>query len=321
MKKVTLDDISRELNVSKTTVSKAINDCPGIHACTKTKIMETVSRYGYSVSRPAGKIAVVLPASPSYFWGNLRKEISARAKKANISCTYYVYQNLYDGSGALGCVNQALLSGASVIISALPDTEEIVSTLESTANEKLIILLEQYLDIKNAFFIGENSYQKGYELGKEYIKTHPDYKSVSIIRTTNYKTENLRVDGFLKAINETGEKKVFDITVSTQSKNRASLIARELDRLNECVQCIFCPSGNSAEAVLAVKKLKAEQRIYCIGFDTNDKMLSNIQTEKLTVLAKQNITEFAKSSFEYAEKFVKDATFPNTKCKYIESLQ
>jgi LacI family transcriptional regulator len=49
----TLDDIAKELGVSKMTVSRAINDHPGISAETRDRVLEMARRMSYRPNQRA----------------------------------------------------------------------------------------------------------------------------------------------------------------------------------------------------------------------------------------------------------------------------
>ncbi len=71
MKKVTLQDIADELNISRNTVSKAINNSDGIAASTRDKILQKAVEMGYKqfsyVNSIMGSDEIISsPASPQY---------------------------------------------------------------------------------------------------------------------------------------------------------------------------------------------------------------------------------------------------------------
>ena len=54
MKKVSMEDIAKIHNVSKVTVSKALNDKPGESDELRQKIKATAGRWGYRLNSPLG---------------------------------------------------------------------------------------------------------------------------------------------------------------------------------------------------------------------------------------------------------------------------
>jgi LacI family transcriptional regulator len=81
MKKATIKDIARELNVSVATVYRALNNKGRIKAETKQKVIEKAKELNYSTNSTARKFAlrknfkilVVMPKDPNFYWNDVRK--------------------------------------------------------------------------------------------------------------------------------------------------------------------------------------------------------------------------------------------------------
>ncbi len=319
MDKITMADLANKLNVSKTTVSKALNNCPGISPKTKHMIIEAASGCGYiskQTKRAECRVSVVLPSSPDYFWGSLRKKIDSCSKETNIKWSNYVYPDLFDGFGALHCINQALSEDISVLILAVPDLPEIRKKLEEVANDILIILVEEFIDIKNVFYVGENSFSQGYFIGERYIKAYPDSTRFALLHSTDFYTEKKRIEGFMAALNDYNKEMILDIIGNSETKSKSAHIARQLADLKVLPDCIFCPSGDILYAAGSVKKLN--NNIHCIGFDLHTKTDSNIKY--ITDLFLQDIDSYAQKAWEYTEKFLNYSTFPECKKTYIANI-
>ncbi len=313
--KITMEALSQELNISKTTISKALNNCPGISPLTKHIITQTASSYGYSPNLKAGKISVILPSIPDHFWGKMRRSISAYSQEANIKCNYYIYPNLLDNVGAMHCINQALNNDTSVLILAVPNSPEIRKKLEASANNILIILIEEFIDIKNVFYVGENSFRQGYSLAKTYISAYPDSNHFTILHATDFHTENQRIEGFISAIKECGKHSITHIQINSETKAKSANIARQLADLKNLPDCIFCPSGNIVYASGAVKKLN--RKIHCIGFDMHTEKDKN---NNITHLLIQDTDNQVKKACECAKNFLHLSMFPDCKNIYIDGV-
>ncbi len=319
-KKVTIERIAEELNISKATVSKAINNCPGVNSVTKRAVIQAASGYGYAPSRSFQKLAVVLPSTPSYFWGDMRKRIASYGRDAKIECKFYVYPNLRDNFDALRCTGQAVDEGASMLIVAVPDTDEIRQLLESVSERVLVILIEEFLDIKNTFYIGEDSRGQGYSLGKKYTESYPSAREFAILHSTEFDTERARIDGFRSALSECKCEVALNIKSESGSKTQSAHIARALARANSVPDCIFCPSGNLSMAALAVKKLKADKTIHCIGFDMNTESNSEGYENILTHILIQDTDAQAQTAVECAAEFLRSGCFPSRKIMYVDGI-
>ncbi len=319
--KTTLEQIANELGVSKATVSKAINNRPGINSETKRAVMQAVSQHGYQAARSNQKLAVIIPSIPVFFWGELRKSLCSHCERAGIICKYYVYPNLNDKKDALNCIDQAIAEGASVLIGSLPDSDEVRKRLEELAPKVLIILTEEFLDISGTFFIGEDSYNEGYTLGKKYMYDFPHSNRFVILHTSEFFAENIRIRGFKSALSDQAEKEVYDISAAFESSTPSANLARELSVLPELPDCILCTSGNLSHAALAVKKLKSEKKIHCIGFDINIENENSKYGDILTHILIQDTDAQAKTAIECASRFLNNGEFPKERCMYIENIR
>ncbi len=320
-KRVTLGDIANALHVSKATVSKAINNCPGVHSDTKRAIVETASGYGYALLKPPKNVATILPSAPVYFWGELRSRIVDYGKEAGIDIECYIYPNLYNGKDALRCIEQALEGEPSVLIVAAPDTEEIRAVLQAAASGVLIILVEEFLNIPNTFYIGTDSVAQGYHLTEKYIKAFPTSNDFAILDTTYFATEKERISGFLSALQSHGKRVVFRVGFDSQSRTQSATIARALSDAKALPDCVFCPSGGLAKAALAIKKLRSPKKIHCIGFDVNVNGLNHNDKSILTFVSVQDIDGQAKRAVVYAKNFLLGRELPEDKSVYIESKE
>ncbi len=321
-KKVTMDFLAQELNLSKTTVSKAVNYCPGIAPCTRNAVVQAAASYGYTAirSRIRQSVAVILPSSPDYFWGRIRRTIDNCSKETELSFRCYIYPRLSDPVGALQCLTQALSEEPSVLILAVPDSPEIRALLETRAERMLIVLIEEFLDIKNAFFVGGDPFRQGYRLAQRYIEAYPEDNAFAVLRTTDYATEKERIAGFQQALQDRGKILLAAPKADLQSKAVAASIARVLSGMKTLPECIMCPSGNIQHAADAVRKLKPSKRIHCIGFDMNIPGDRGRGAAVISHVLQQDIDSQALKAWECARNFLETAQFPVHKNIYVEDL-
>ena len=128
---VTMDDIARAANVSKATVSRALEGSPLVKPATMERIVAVARKHGYTVNRNAQKlwrkrtntIAVVLNISPGS-----GKSISAA----------FLFQLLADVAQFLGHLNQDVLL-------SLPNVEDVATYQSMLASKRAdgIIFLGQ----------------------------------------------------------------------------------------------------------------------------------------------------------------------------------
>jgi len=102
--KVTIMDIARELNITAATVSRALNDHPGIRDTTRQTVKETAARLNYRHNKIAsslrsGKsniIGVIIPSAETNFFGSVVHGIEKVANENNYNVLIYQSNELYE---------------------------------------------------------------------------------------------------------------------------------------------------------------------------------------------------------------------------------
>jgi len=102
--KVTILDIARELNITAATVSRALNDHPGIRDSTKKAVRETATRLNYKHNKIAsslrlGKsniVGVIIPSAEINFFGSVVHGIEKVAAENNYTVLIYQSNELYE---------------------------------------------------------------------------------------------------------------------------------------------------------------------------------------------------------------------------------
>lgn len=311
-------NISQELNISKATISRALNNCSGVDVLTKEKIMEAALKYGYK-SVKSSDVGIVMPSTPTYFWKPFCDGLIKKIKSENTDCSAFLYSSLANESDALKCITDATESDISVLIAVAPCTEEIRNLLQKNADKMLIILLDEELCVTNSFYVGENSYQNGYIMAKKYGEEYPDNKKFAIIRqTTKSGVVQKRINGFLAALAKEGINDVLCVDVSYTKNIMSTIIAREIAKCGNDINCVFCPDGITAQVCLAICKIKAHN-IHCIGFE------SSLQNEKyakmgiLKMVCAQDIELQTEKISQIVREYLQTFTYPQEKNTYVEN--
>jgi LacI family transcriptional regulator len=102
--KVTILDIARELNITAATVSRALNDHPGIRDTTRQTVKATAARLNYRHNKIAsslrlGKsniIGVIIPSAETNFFGSVVHGIEKVANENNYNVLIYQSNELYE---------------------------------------------------------------------------------------------------------------------------------------------------------------------------------------------------------------------------------
>lgn len=318
MERVTMEKLSDDLCVSKTTVSKALNHCAGIRYETKKKILKAAQECGYDIKKTSAQIGIVLPGIPGYFWKTAAKELEKAGQDLTRKCNTFIYSDLRQETDAEICIDRAAESGISVMIAAVPDTQRIRSKLQKLAKHILILLFEEYLEVQNTFFVGEDDYRSGYELGRRYLETYPETKRILIVKQHQGQGAVKRIDGFTAALAEFGLQPCATVELFGKDHALAAVIARELAQVKSEFECVFCQSGTVPYVCQAIGKLKLKRQIHCIGFENPNTNRLYFETGMLKMVMEQNLKMQAETAMQIANQYICEHTVPASQCIRIK---
>jgi LacI family transcriptional regulator len=102
--KTTILDIARELHITAATVSRALNDHPGIKESTKKMVKETAVKLNYQHNKIASSlrlgrsniIGVIIPSAEINFFGSVVHGIERVANENNYTVLIYQSNELYE---------------------------------------------------------------------------------------------------------------------------------------------------------------------------------------------------------------------------------
>jgi LacI family transcriptional regulator len=147
---VTINDIARELNISPSTVSRALNNSSKISENTKIKIRQKASELGYALNLVASSlsknktniIGVVIPGTESYFYSQALKGIEEIARAAGYKILISQTNDSYDREkDALRLLQSTRVDG--IIASLALDTREISHFNKLVHNHIPLVLFDR----------------------------------------------------------------------------------------------------------------------------------------------------------------------------------
>jgi len=209
---VTLEDIARALNVSKMTVSRAINNHPEISRATRARILATAQKMKYRPNQFARAlttnhsylIGIVVPDLMHSYFAEICRGVEAHARPAG-------YQNLICSTDEEARKEmdeiEALLSRTDglIVASALSATEAKFyrRLLSEGAN---IVLIDRLLEGLRCSAVTTDDAQVGI-LATEHL-INLGHRKIGHLRGPNVSTANKRLEGYRQAMKKAGLKSV-----------------------------------------------------------------------------------------------------------------
>lgn len=175
MKKITLQDIAKELGISKGTVDRAIHNRPDVNPDTRKKVLELIEKYEYkpdkvarSLSLKAKKvrIGVIYQKRPEFFWNNIKKGILA----AEVELADFGLQVLYrelnknrQQNEIINYIDELVTAGVDAIALVPVNNPTVKQKINETCEKGIavITLNDDITDSNRVFYVGPQMRQSG----------------------------------------------------------------------------------------------------------------------------------------------------------------
>lgn len=270
----TIDEIAKICNVSKTTVSRVLNNHPYVSEDKRRKILRVIKELDYTPSSIARHLrtnktyilAISVPSIDHPFFGQLVKGISNEALMHGYKV--FICQTFYDKQTereTMELLRNKEIDG--VILGAL---ENEWTVLEPYLKYGPILLCNDYHDQAPIPIISYDEFEAGYKAVKYLIQK--GHKKIGFCYDTFYsQAQRQRKEGYLKALSEehlqTKEEWIFDQAIHIKDGFR---IFNEIDQLKEKPTALF--TGNDQVAAGVIKKAKLcgyniPEDLAVIGYD------------------------------------------------------
>jgi DNA-binding LacI/PurR family transcriptional regulator len=275
-------DIARVAGVSKTTVSRVINNQPGVKDETRKKVLDIIEELNYIpnqaarslVSRKAGVIGVIYNVLNISVYLNLASMLEKYAEQYNYNL---VFCSSNDDYSAKLKYTQYFTGGAAdglILFGSDTGDKEVV---QGIINSKfpLVIIENHFNDIKvNDIIINNFS---GAKKAVEYLIGLGHTKIAHITGNLNHKAASERLNGYLEALNENGISYNKDYVIFTDAGEKSGSQAIEkLIFLNDPPTAVF--TFNDLQGYGAIQKARelgvsVPQDLSIVGFDNIFEML------------------------------------------------
>jgi len=209
MKKLTLKDIAKALNLSKSTVSKALSNSYEISEETTKRVKDYAKKNGYTYNYTAQNltkgnsnlIGVVVSNMSNTFFAEILEGILATLRFSPYSMV--ILESLDNVEKELECIEILRTRGVDGIIISPINHPAIISSLEHMKNTGCpVIVLDRIHNSLDTFKIGVDNFKTGFE-GTTLLLDQGCQKILLITDVTLGATE-VRLAGYKKALSSKG---------------------------------------------------------------------------------------------------------------------
>lgn len=293
MAKITLKDISRELNVSISTVSKALRDSPEISAKTKAHIQAYAKKYNFKPNNIAvslknqrtKNIGVIVPEIVHHFFSSVINGVERTAAEHGYNVIVCLSGESFDKE----VKNIQMLANGSIdgfIISLAKESQmkEDFKHLNEVINQGMpVVLVDRVTDLVECDKVIVDDLFGAYRAVNYLIKkgarkialiTMPDYMNVGRLRT----------QGYLNALSDAGIEIDPDLILKIEDLNGGYDNIKHLIYSND-IDAILAVTEFFAVTAMKIaqgKGIKIPDELSVIGF--TDGIISQCASPSLTTL-------------------------------------
>ena len=301
-RKITLKQIAKELDVSVSTVSKALSNSKEISEDTTQKIQAFAKLYNYKANnialslknRKTKTIGILIPEIVHHFFSTVIRGIERVANRRG----YNVIVGLSNESFTKEVINMEMLANGSIdgfILSISKETllKQDYHHFNATINQGMpIVMFDRVVDEVECDKVIVDDFNGAVKAVKKLIEN--DCKNIALITTLDYvSVGRLRTQGYIEALQNNGiianSNLILKIDDSLDVENNLDVLETEIAQFfksNSNIDGVFAVNELYAVSAMKVAKklgLKIPNDIQVIGF--TDGVLSKHASPSLTTVS------------------------------------
>lgn len=314
-----LKRFAEEIGVSQPTVSKVLNNCFGVDGRTRAYVREEARKRGLLPEDGRTDVFCILPSAPTYFWRPVFENLYRAARSEEYRAKFNVYSRLVDEDAVLAYLEQARALDARALVVAALITPRVKAVLEELATDRLVILLNQYADVRNVFYVGEDGGASGRALGEECRELFGRCPRIIHLSTGDNGNAHRRNTGFWEIAAHYGAVSAGRISLYATEQILASRLARELSAMAGQFDGIYCDDGILSHAALAAEKLRTGRLLPCIGYECPGGGRKYRESGAIAAYVFQDHVAQGEKVMELVYTYLQTDAFPAQKYNYVPS--
>ena len=286
-KNITIKELSKILEVSISTVSKALNDSYEISDSTKERIKTAAKTYNYkpnklAVNLKSGKtntIGVVLPSIKNFFMSRVLRGIDSVIAKSNYNIIISITNESFDKEvQSVQTLSNGLVDAIIIAVSEETQIKKDFSHLSNLVGDIPLLMVDRIVNSINCDKVLVDDYNAVFNAVNELI--FEGKKSIALVSSiNNLNVGKLRTKGYLAAIQNKQEPIVIE--------GQEGYIESELSKLIEfnkidAIMALDQESSLAAFRIGKVKKVLNNKEVSIIGYAS--RVISEHLTPKLTTI-------------------------------------
>ena len=286
-KNITIKELSKILEVSISTVSKALNDSYEISDSTKERIKAAAKTYNYkpnklAVNLKSGKtytIGVVLPSIKNFFMSRVLRGIDSVIAKSKYNIIISITNESFDKEvQSVQTLSNGLVDAIIIAVSEETQIKKDFSHLSNLVGDIPLLMVDRIVNSINCDKVLVDDYNAIFNTVNELI--FEGKKSIALVSSiNNLNVGKLRTKGYLAAIENKQEPIVIEGPEGYIESELSKLIeSKKID----AIMALDQESSLAAFRVGKVKKVLNNKEVSIIGYAS--RVISEHLTPKLTTI-------------------------------------
>src|SRR3954447_7275927 len=263
----------------------------------RTKLIVSIAAAALSLAAAAAQaktIALVTINQQALFFNQINDGAKEAAKAAGVELVIHNANNVESSQN--DAMENYITQKVDGIILVAIDVNGVkpAVTAAKTAGIPVIAVDAQIPDGDNAAFVGVDNTAAGEDIGKfyaDYVKTKLGGSAkLGVIGALNSFIQNQRLDGFKKAVTDSGAKVTFLDTVDGQNVQDVALTAAEnLMTANPDMTALYAPGEPALiGAISAVSSQKMTDKVKVFGWDLTAQAIKGIDEGWIVAVVQQD---------------------------------
>ncbi len=248
MKRITIKDLAKILNVSTSTVSRALSDHPDISEATKNKVRLAAEEFNYTTNvharffrnQNSRLIALVLPEVNMFFTPSLIRGINKVIDSSKYSLIIFLTNDSYkkEKEAIKQCMSWAV---EGVLISLSKQTYNLSHLEPLTKANIKCVLLDKTLENEHFPVVTIDNTQASYQ-AISYLIKKGHQNILGIFGNPNFSISQERINGYEKALKESNIPIFKENIISTDNAANLDFILPPILNHNKKITSIFTMS-------------------------------------------------------------------------------
>lgn len=248
MKRVTIKDLAKLLNLSTSTVSRALSDHHDISDATKAKVRKVADELNYTTNvharffrkQHSGLIALILPEINMFFTPNLIKGINKTIASSKYSLITFLSNDSYKKEKEIikQCLSWAV---EGVLISLSKETQNLNHLEALTKSDIKCVLLDKALENEQYPAVTIDSTDASYQ-AVSYLIQKGHQHILGVFGNPNFNITQERIKGYEKAMKENNLPILKENIISVNNSSDLDFILPPILNHNKNISAIFTMS-------------------------------------------------------------------------------